>query len=353
MGQMSDGLRSRDARVKQAVAALALAFPLALVLPARGREQGGAVKPAPSSSVLLEVTDETGRRVKVPQPVRRIVSLAPSLTETLYALGAQDRVVGVTDSCDYPPEARSKPRVGGPMNPSLEQVVALKPDLVVMAKTANRLETVEALERLSMPVYGTDSHSVEDVLASTERLAGLIGVHEEGAALVASLRARLDQLQRALADHPPRRVLFVVWLDPLISAGPGSFVGDALRRAGAETVIRSRQDWPHVSLEEVVRLQPEYLVFANSDPEQASRDFQTLDQKPGWRILEAVRERRIATISDAVNRPAPRLIDAIEQLARQLHPDAFPERPGTKSKAPPPHGFEAVKRVEEACACVR
>ncbi len=104
---MSEGLRSIDARVKRAFVALALAFPLALALPAR--EQG----PAPSSSPLLEVTDETGRRVKVPQPVRRIVSLAPSLTETLYALGAQDRVVGVTDSCDYPPEARSKPRVGG------------------------------------------------------------------------------------------------------------------------------------------------------------------------------------------------------------------------------------------------
>jgi iron complex transport system substrate-binding protein len=352
MGKMSDGLRSRDARVRRAFAALALAFVFALALPARGREQGGAVEPAPSSSALLEVTDETGRRVKVPQPVRRIVSLAPSLTETLYALGAQDRVVGVTDYCDYPPEARRKPRVGGPMNPSLEQVVALKPDLVVVAKTANRLQTVEALERLSVAVYGTDSHSVEEVLASTERLAGLIGVDEEGAALVAGLRARLDQLKRALAGRAPRRGLFVVWLDPLISAGPGSFVGDALRWAGAQTVIASKQDWPHVSLEEVVRLQPEYLVFASSDPEQASRDFQALRQKPGWRILEAVRERRITMISDAVNRPAPRLIDAIEQLARQLHPDAFPEKPGTKSETRPPHGFEAGKQVE-ACACVR
>lgn len=353
MGQRSDKLHSRDPRVRGLFIALALAFLLALALPARGREQGTAIKPEPSSSALLEVTDETGRRVKVPQPVRRIVSLAPSLTETLYALGVQDRLVGVTDSCDYPPEARRKPRVGGPMNPSLEQVIALKPDLVVMAKTANRLETVEALERLSVAVYGTDSHSVEDVLISTEQLAGLIGVQEEGAALVAGLRARLDQLQRALGDRAPRRVLFVVWLDPLISAGPRSFVGDALRWAGAQTVIGTKQDWPHVSLEEVVRLQPEYLVFASSHPEQASHDFQALRQKPGWRILEAVRKRRIALISDAVNRPAPRLIDAIEELARQLHPDAFPEKPGPKGKARPPHGIEAVGQVQEACACGR
>jgi len=317
-----------------------------LAMPAHGWAQAGAP---------IETTDETGRRVRVPQPVRRIVSLAPSLTETLYALGAQDRLVGVTNYCDYPPEARSRPKVGGTINPNLEEVVGLKPDLVVVTKTANRKETVEALERLSVAVYATDPRSVEDVLISTGRLADLIGAHEQGESLVAGLRARLQKLKQALAGRPPRRVLFVVWQDPLISVGRGTFLGDALRWAGAETVVRSTQDWPRMSLEEAIHLQPEYLVFTSSHPAEVKLNLQKLRERPGWRNFDAVRERRIAMVSDAVNRPAPRLIEAIEQLARQLHPDAFEansEKQSSKDETRSPGGFATTGPLE-ACACAR
>lgn len=301
------------------------------------QDGGAAVASAtPTQPVRIEFTDEIGRKVLVPQPVRRIVSLAPSLTETIYALGAQDRLVGDTDYCDYPPAALAKPKVGGAINPSLEHIVALRPDLVLVTKSLNRLETVVALEQLGIAAYATDPRSVQDVITSTAKLADLIGARDAGAALAADLRVRLSELKHLVGALPPKRVLFVVWAEPLISVGRDTFIADALRRAGAESVVQSSQSWPHVNLEEIVRLQPEVLVFASSHSETVARDLDALAQLPGWRNLAAARNRRFAVISDAVNRPAPRLISAIEQLARQLHPQAFTEP--APSTAGPSHG---------------
>ena len=307
-------------------AAVALVFFVALVATGRAHAQGANPRPEPPAAPVVEVTDETGRRVSVPQPVRRVVSLAPSLTETLYALGAQGLLVGVTDYCDYPPEAQTKPKVGGPINPNLEQVVALKPDLVLVTKSINRRETVEALERLGVAAYVADARTVEGVLTSTARVAEVVGAREAGEALVTSLRARLAELKRLLGARPPQRVLFIVWSDPLISVGRETFLADALRWAGARSVVDTAQDWPRLSLEEVVRLQPDYLVFAGSHPEKGEREFAALRDRSGWRNLEAVRQRRIVVVSEAVNRPSPRLVEAIFELARQLHPDAFAEK---------------------------
>ena len=295
----------------------------ALLAACGARAQSSSPRAEPAAPAVQEFIDETGRRVAVVQPVRRIVSLAPSLTETLYALGAQDRLVGVTDYCDYPPEAQSKPKVGGAINPNLEQLAALKPDVVLVTRALNRRETVAALEHLGITTYATDPRSVEGVLSSIARLAQAIGARTQGEALVGGLRARLEELKQRLGARPPRRVLFVVWHEPLISIGSETFLADALRWAGAASVVDSTQDWPRLSLEVVLHLQPEYLLFVGSHSEAVERDFQALRDRPGWRSLEAVRQRRIAVISDAVIRPAPRLIDAIIELARQLHPDAF------------------------------
>jgi len=124
--------------------------------------------------------DEAGRTVRVPQPVQRIVSLAPSLTETIYALGLQDRLVGDTDFCDYPPDAQKKTKVGGAINPSLEQIAALRPDLVLVTKSLNLIQTVNALDSLGISSYGTDPHTVKDIVSSTERLADVLGAPEAG-----------------------------------------------------------------------------------------------------------------------------------------------------------------------------
>jgi len=311
---------------------LAVAFLLLFVIPLSAQSlTPHELSPAP----MHEVVDDFGRTVRVPPVPSRIVSLAPSLTETLYALGVQDRLVGDTDFCDYPPDAQKKTKVGGAINPNLEEIAALRPDLVLVTKEINRLDTVRALETLGIPAYATDARNVDDILSTTQKLADLLGVPETGKSLAAELRSRLNALQTSLQAIPPTRVLFIVWTEPLISVGRDTFIADAIRKADAVSIVDSAQDWPQMSLEEVVRLQPEYLVFAASHSDSASRDFDTLANRPGWRILDAVRNRRFAVISDAVNRPAPRIVSAIEDLAHQLHPSAFPQAPAPEKPAGP------------------
>jgi iron complex transport system substrate-binding protein len=278
---------------------------------------------APQAAQHREVTDETGRHVAVPVDVRRIVSLAPNLTETIYALGAQDRLVGVTNYCDYPPDALKKTKIGTALNPSLEAIVGLKPDLVLATTAIDRLETVQSLERLGIPVYATDPHTVEGILVSIRNVGDVIGAPQQGDALAASLASRLAQIKQQLAGSAPKRILFVVWEKPLITMGKNTFLADAVRWAGGESVINLTQNWPNISLEEAVRQQPDALVFASGDPQNTEKEYANLSAEPGWRVLHAVEQRQIITVSDAISRPAPRLVDAIEELARALHPDAF------------------------------
>jgi len=294
---------------------------------------------------VRELTDGIGRRVKVPREAIRIVSLAPNLTEIVFALGDGSHLAGDTEFCDYPPQATQKPHVGGPVNPNLEQIAALMPDLVLATKSINRRETVDALDRIGLPVYVTDPHSVDEMIDSVDHLGSALGEEKSAAALAKELQSRLADLDRRLAGSAPRRVLFVVWTDPLISIGRDTFIADALHRAGGRSVVDTSTEWPRVSLEEMVRLQPEILIFASAHAGDTQHDIDALRTRPGWKDLEALRNGRIVIVSDAINRPAPRMLDAIEQLARALHPEAF------SSRAVPREDSRLV--TEEACACVR
>jgi iron complex transport system substrate-binding protein len=269
------------------------------------------------------VTDEVGRSVAIPVQVRRIVSLAPNLTEAIYALRIEDRLAGDTDYCDLPVAAKAKPHIGSPQNPSIEAIVALHPDLVLATTSINRRETVDALARLGVPVYTTDPHAVRGMVDSFGRIADLIGASQQGAALVAGLDARLDALHTNLSERPMVHVLFVVWLDPLITIGQNTFIADALRWAGAESVVISNQNWPQLNFEEVVRLQPDYIVLAGSHTGESSRTLEDLRARAAWKDLQAVQSGHVAIISEEIDRPAPGLIDAIEELAHEIHPNAF------------------------------
>lgn len=283
-----------------------------------------AETPSPQGS-FRTVSDETGRTVRIPIPVRRVVSLAPSITESIYALGLEGLLVGDTDYCDYPEAATKLHRVGGATNPSLEEIAQLKPDVVVVIKSLNRLETVQQLERLGIATYSTDPHNLDEIRSSVHRLADILGNPSAGETLDAALLQKLQGLQQKLQGVQSARALFVVWTDPLISVGKHTFIADALAHAGAASVVESSQDWPHISLEEMVRLQPQCLIFANSHSEQVARDVEALARRPGWDLLDAVKHRKYVVISEAINRPAPRLFSAVEDLARQLHPEAFRE----------------------------
>jgi len=343
-----------------AAAALVLLFSDAAICASQA-----VAPPLPPPPAYRQVTDEIGRTIRVPRSIHRIVSLAPNLTETIYALGLQDRLVGDTDYCDFPPDARQKAKVGGAVNPSLEAIASLHPDLVLVTKNLNRLETVNALDSLGIPSYATDPHTVEAIIASTERLADLLGAPESGTALGKDMERRIAAIKDRVAALPLRSVLFVVWTEPLISIGKDTFIADALQHAGAVSVIDSSQNWPHINLEEVVRLQPEFLVFAESHPDNAAHTTDTLADLPGWRILDAVKHHRFAVISDAVNRPAPRIASAIEELARQLHPEAFAETPqsdkdnasplppGSTQPSTSPLHLARDFSVAQECACAQ
>jgi iron complex transport system substrate-binding protein len=279
--------------------------------------------PQSANAPMREVADELGRKIQIPQTIHRVVSLAPSITETLYALGLQDRLVADTDYCDYPSDAKQKPHVGGTISPSIEAIVSLHPDVVLVVKGINRLDTVNSLASLGIPSYAMDAHSVAEILTSTQQLAALMGAAKTGDALATDLRRELAQTQQRVAPYPPRRVLYVVWPQPLISVGQDTFIADALRYAGAVSIINEPQSWPQISLEEVARVQPDFLVFSGSHMASASVNIEGLTESPGWRILNAVRERHYANTSDAIERTSPRIVSAIAELARQFHPEAF------------------------------
>jgi len=304
-----------------AMSALAMAFGAPRIAAAQN-EAAHSPKAAPGKTV----TDETGRRVAVPPEVKRIVTLAPDLTETVYALGLGERLVGDTEVCDTPAAAKSKPHVGTPVSPNLESIVALHPDLVLATTSINRRETVDALRHLGIAVYSTDPHTVQGMLDSLAHIAELTGAAEPGTTLVAGLRARLDALHARLADLPLVHVLFVIWEDPLITIGQNTFVADALRWAGAESVIVSNQNWPRVGLEVVLELQPDYIVLTSDHQKAEGTESGDLKKRPGWKDLRAVEVGHVVVISEGVDRPAPGLVDAIEELAHVLHPEAFKEK---------------------------
>lgn len=269
------------------------------------------------------VRDELGRNLRVAVPVQRVVVLAPSAAETLFALGACHQVVAMTTYTACPRQLAPCRRVGDPLNPSLEAVVAAQPGLVVASRSINRRETVTALERMGLPVFVTDEHTIADILETTRRLGALLGMQDAAARLTQQLRQRLQAVHARLRGWPPRRVLFVVWADPLITAGSHTFIADALRWAGAVPAVAVREDWPHVSLEQVVVAQPDYLIFPARHGESAAELLAALRQRAGWRELTALARGRVLLVDEAINRPSPQIVGVIEQLARALHPEAF------------------------------
>ncbi|MGD0226836.1 MAG: cobalamin-binding protein [Terriglobia bacterium] len=265
------------------------------------------------------VTDQTGRQVNVPDHPVRLVSIAPSITETLYELGLGDRLVGDTDYCDYPPQAKSLPHVGALLNPSLEKIVALKPDLVLGTDEANRRETADQLERLGIPLYGVTAHTVQGTLQSLEDLGHILDWDQPTQKLVARLRARVAAIEKQVQGEPRPKVLFVVWYRPLITAGNQTFISDVIRRAGGESISDDlKSEWPHMGLEEVLKRAPDVILFPLTEAFAPSLDeFQKL---PGWRDLTAVKDYHIYFVAETIMRPSPRLIDALEEVAKILHP---------------------------------
>ena len=272
----------------------------------------------PAASARI-VKDQTGRSVDVPNKPHRLVSLAPNITEIVYALGLGDELVGDTDYCDFPFEAKNKPHVGTMVNPSLERIVALKPDLALGTPEANRRETADQLERLGIPLYGVTASTLAGTLASIEDLGKILGRAAEARSLVAQMQARIVRVEKRIEGQPKPKVLFVVWYRPLITVGPSTFIADVIRAAGGIPIGENlKGEWPRLTLEELLPQNPSIILLPKTESFSPSTDeFQRL---PGWKELRAVKEHRMFYVSETIMRPCPRLVDALEELAVVLHP---------------------------------
>jgi len=252
---------------------------------------------------------------------RRIVSLAPSLTETVFALGFGDRLVGVTNHCDYPAEAKNLPKVGDFMSPSLEVIAAQRPDLVIGVVGAIDPAKAREMERLGLNVALLSLSTVSEILSSFKRIAALLGDAEAGERLVRKLTLQFDKVTNRVAHTPRRSTLMVVGLRPLVAVGGKNFLDELITLAGGTNIARNApQPWLNLPDEYVVAKAPQIIIEAGmgSDTAAPARHWSDLKSIP------AVKERRVYTYnSDKILRPGPRIGDGLEELARLIHPECF------------------------------
>jgi ABC-type Fe3+-hydroxamate transport system substrate-binding protein len=263
------------------------------------------------------VTDETGRKVTVPEHPHRIVCLLPSAVDDLYALGAGDEIVAVTDFVKYPEVARKKPSVGLPMNPSLEAIVAAHPDLVIGGWSKKGGEDLQPLLSYGIPLYMIDPHGLQAIYSTLLGLGDVLNREAQATILVAQLRAR-EQAVRARAVGRPRvRVFMPVWYEPITTIGKNSFISELIETAGAKSVTDDiAQEWPQVSLEAILTRKPDVLLLVKGE----KFTLHDLQNRPVWNLLDAVRNDKVIYLDDRIEFPSPIAIDALEELSKALYP---------------------------------
>jgi len=271
--------------------------------------------------------DDTGRKIQLAKPPVRIISLAPSITEILFAIGAGGQVAGVTDFCDFPADALRKPKVGY-AHPNVETLVALQPDLVLAPRHFIKPDLVASLDHLHIPIFLLDEHTVEHIFAHIQTIGRMVERQAEAAALVMELRQGLAAVVQRMQGQPPVRVLYVLNSEPLITVGPGSFIDQLIGLAGGINVAaKSAAPYPRLSMETVLVEDPEVLVFPVRSSDGVSEQEQQTWQR--WSGLSAIKQARVYRIpADLLNRPGPRIVHALEQLASILHPSPPGAEPG-------------------------
>ncbi len=286
---------------------------------------------------MITLVDDHGYVVNLTSYPKRIVSLAPSNTEILFAVGAGDMVVGVTDYDDYPYnfsawiKAGNMTSVGGYWNPSLERIVALKPDLILASPAS--VEVADRLRRMGYNVLILDPKSIEGVLKDIILVGRATGRDVEAGILVRSMRERIDSIVNRLSNVSYRpKVYFEVWSNPLMSAGPGTWINELIKLAGGRNIFEDAgSQWPIVSSEAIIQRNPDIIIFPSSHGiPRFWGSFEEVKKRPGWSSINAIKNGRLYVIdSDIISRPGPRLVDALETLAKIIHPEIFKSQGGS------------------------
>ena len=265
----------------------------------------------------LTVKDFAGREVSIESEPMHIVSLAPSITETLYFIEALDKVVGITKWDNYPNNVQEGRIIVGDMEPNIEIIASLKPDLIIGLKY--HLKYIDQLEKIA-PVLIVEPQSVEEIYEAVELLGNVTNKEDQAQKAIMEMEEKINNIQEKVKNKEKPRVLYIVWWDPLITAGNGTFIGELITLGGGENIFADTQGWPQVSVEEVIARNPEIIIL----PPSAGITANELCDSP-LTNTDAVKNGRVYTLSsdDIVARQSPRVVEGLEEIARFLHPDAF------------------------------
>lgn len=285
-------------------------------------------RPGWSASFPVTVTDVLGRRVTVTAPPQRIVSLAPSITEQIFAVAAGEKVVGVTIYDNYPPAVQRLERVGGYVTKSIsiEKILSLKPDLVLSRGEIQR-GVIDTLERLGIPAVAIEPGNFDEAYAAMVLIGRLTDREQPAARIVAEMQQRVARIREQIATIPPAQrvtVFYKAYDEPLITAGPSTFIGHMIEMAGGINIFADvSESYPQISDEEVLRRNP--AVILGPTRRDVRLSLAQAMQRPGWHRLAAVQNQRLHLLDDdLVSRPGPRLAEALETVARVLYPRLFP-----------------------------
>ncbi len=274
-----------------------------------------------------QVTDGIGRQILVPDNPVRVVALAPSITEIVFALGQEQRLVGIARFSDFPQEALRLPQVGSYIQPDIERIITLNPDICIAVKDGNPRVLADRLESLGIPVYAVDPLDLGSIMTMVLQIGDLLNAGDRARIIVAEMKSRVDRVRERVmrTEHRPG-VFFQIGISPIVSVGKGTFIHELINMAGGMNLCADYSSYPRLSREQVVALSPEVLIITTMH--QGISIEQVKAEWSGWPQIPAVRDGRIAIVdSNIFDRPTPRQVDALEQLVRIIHPELFKDSP--------------------------
>jgi iron complex transport system substrate-binding protein len=287
----------------------------------------GPVVTSTDTEYPLTIIDNLGREITIEKEPERIVSLAPSITETLFALGLDDKIVGVTDYCDYPEEASLKPRVASFTKPNLEKLVSVESDLI-LAESIHETEVVPSLEELDLTVVVITDTSIEQILNNMLLVGEVTNVNQNARKLVDKLTSRISAVTGPISELPESslpRIIHIMWDTPLYCTGGNTYINDMLEYAGGKNIYATEFEGPkEVSLEDIVDKNPEIIIITGMGT-NGERIYNNIKNEDRLRTTDALINDRIYRISDSniIERSGPRIVDGIEELAVLMHPEIF------------------------------
>jgi ABC-type Fe3+-hydroxamate transport system substrate-binding protein len=263
------------------------------------------------------LTDEMGRKVVVPDHPHRVICLMPTVTDTVFALGAGDDVVGISDYTKYPAAALTRPSVGDLIKPSIETILSLHPDLVIGTQPKGPMEVTDQLEQAGIPIFLVSPHGIAGIFHSVETIGMALNRTPQAEALIHSLQLRVDVVRTWTKNLPAPRVFMPIWYDPITTIGKNAFITEVIEAAGGRSVTDDlNTEWPQINMEVVLERAPDALLLVRG----GKTTLKVLQDRPGWSSMTAIKAHRAYYVDDRINFASPVAIDALEDLAKQFHP---------------------------------